>query len=232
MTDLAPQRVQQPAGPITSYFDINVDDGAVDPLYGTSLLGPNFHPDTLTADSLFAYLTARLGNLDNRIDEIFKRQQKADAVRSALREISTELSRLHENADNPNAMDGEVHKDDAGGKATTTKVKEGVYDEINAALETLESLDTELYERVHAALTKEDGLLNQLKTNNDYNGQAVKAAKELVGNISKDLDASAQLDMIQLQSLTSARQTAIGLATNLLSSLSETLRSIAANIGK
>jgi len=48
--------------------------------------------------------------------------------------------------------------------------------------------------------------------------------------IVKDLNASGQMDMINLQSLMSSRQTAVQLSTNLMKTLSDAQREIIKNI--
>jgi hypothetical protein len=48
----------------------------------------------------------------------------------------------------------------------------------------------------------------------------------------KDSDSGSQLDMIHLQSIMSARQTAIQLSTNLVAALAESTKAIVSNIGR
>ena len=64
------------------------------------------------------------------------------------------------------------------------------------------------------------------------NAEQIKAAiTDTVGGLQKDLNAGAELNMINLQSLMSQRQTAIQLTTNLVQSLGDQMNKIAANIG-
>ena len=51
-----------------------------------------------------------------------------------------------------------------------------------------------------------------------------------IGEIVEDLKGNAELQMIQLQSLISARQTAVQLTTNMLSKVDQTLQSVVSNI--
>lgn len=196
---------------------------ANDPMLDVSLFGTNYQPGALTPEALFAYVSTRLQNLDARVDEVFERQQKADKVRTALRQISAELAGVSGDSKNP---------------ADQIAVPDGAEVEraIMKQLDQLGKIDAELSRRVGEELR---GVLGTIATDvrgslergpGTVSDNALTAAKEHVGAILKDLDASAQLDMIELQSLTSQRQTAVGLATNLLSNLSETLRSVVANI--
>jgi hypothetical protein len=65
-----------------------------------------------------------------------------------------------------------------------------------------------------------------------FSGTAVKTAKADLDGITKDIESASQMDMIHLQSLMSSRQTAIQLATNMISALGESSKAIAANIGR
>lgn len=65
-----------------------------------------------------------------------------------------------------------------------------------------------------------------------YFSSEVNATKDYLTGLSKDVESSSQMNMIQLQSLMSARQTAVQLATNLISALAESSKAIAANLGK
>jgi hypothetical protein len=60
----------------------------------------------------------------------------------------------------------------------------------------------------------------------------MKQTMQYLDGVGKDIDSSAQMDMIRLQSIMSARQTAIQLSTNLIASLSESTKSIVSNIGR
>lgn len=68
--------------------------------------------------------------------------------------------------------------------------------------------------------------------NQQFSGIEVKATTEYLQGLTKDLESASQMDMIRLQSLMSSRQTAIQLATNMISALGESSKAIAANIGR
>lgn len=64
---------------------------------------------------------------------------------------------------------------------------------------------------------------------NGFGEQSHDSAKKLIENAMKDLESGAQMDMIKLQSIMSARQTAVQLSTNLIASLGESTKGIASN---
>ena len=72
--------------------------------------------------------------------------------------------------------------------------------------------------------------LTQDKTNEIGKDQLAGLTTTLKNTVGQ-LDSSAQLEMIQLQQVMSARQTAIQLCTNLVSALGKSSEAIAANIG-
>jgi hypothetical protein len=60
----------------------------------------------------------------------------------------------------------------------------------------------------------------------------MEATMKYLEGVTKDIESSAQLDMIRLQSIMSARQTAIQLSTNLVAALGESTKAIVSNIGR
>ena len=58
----------------------------------------------------------------------------------------------------------------------------------------------------------------------------VDSTKEYLDATCKDIESSAQMDMINLQSLMGARQTAIQLSTNLVAALAESMKAVVTNI--
>ncbi|MCA9630808.1 MAG: hypothetical protein KC766_24230, partial [Myxococcales bacterium] len=58
----------------------------------------------------------------------------------------------------------------------------------------------------------------------------VQATSTYVNSLVKSLESSAQMEMIQLQSMSSARGTAIQMSTNLIASFSEGTKAIVGNL--
>jgi hypothetical protein len=171
-------------------------------------------PEGLSPEGLMIYLQTRMTGLDDQIDRIFEKQKKIEAIRKELQAIQIELDRVTTDPNNPGAL---IH---------TPGFKEAVMTHINAIRE----IDPTLANALEADLLKEG---NALWCNDDhYFSPEIETGTKTIDGIMKQLEASAQLEMITLQSLMSSRQTAVQLSTNLISALGETSRSIVANVGK
>lgn len=188
---------------------------------GTRLTAGEFEvggitPDGLSPEGLMIYLQTRLTGLDDQINRIFEKQKKIEAVRKELIAMQSELDRLKSEPNNPTA----AHND--------PNFEQNIKDHIAAIRE----LDPDLANAIETDLKKQGNALYRVTTDGEYTTAEIDAGKTTIDGFMKQLEASAQLEMISLQSLMSARQTAVQLSTNLISALGETTRSIAANIGK
>jgi hypothetical protein len=178
---------------------------------GSVLSDPNVA--ALTPDALMIYLSTRLNGLDAKIQGVFQKQQDNQHVHAAL----NEMHRL------------------IGNYVCSTTVKEAhsieqsTVDELYAQIEVIRGVNPQLADKLKKDLNQ-DGQIFADK-DHEYWTTEVAATKEYLSNITKELESQSQLDMIGLQSDMSARQTAIQLATNLISALGESTKSIAANIG-
>ena len=169
---------------------------------------------TLTPDALMAYLETRMSSLDGRIDEIFQKQQKAQALRGPLNKIKQALGRLNEHATDKNAP-----------------VANGEFEaEINAQLEALKQIDPQLAAQVKKDLNKDGHIL--FTQDGSYRPSQIEPSRQYIDDVLGDIDASSQMDMIKMQSMMSSRQTAISLSTNLISSLGQSTNKIADNVGR
>ena len=159
--------------------------------------------NALTGEGMMMYLSARLSSLDDQINGVFQKQKNIEGVRKALMKIQNELDKL----------------DDDKGKKN-----------IKAAIEEVKSYDPKLGAQLEKDLS-EKGQIMFIADGLHYTAE-VGASREYVGNMMKQLESSAQLEMIGLQSTMSARQTAIQLSTNLISALNKGTDAIAANVGR
>jgi hypothetical protein len=180
-----------------------------------------YDQESLTPEGMMLYLSMRLNEVDGEINKLFDKQKASQAIRQALGTIQTELGRLNENGgpDDNNMMPG--YKD---GEITELETN------ILTAIDQIATIDPELAETMRAKLNDGGHILDD--HDGRYYSHQVKASKGYVDTIVKDLDATAQMDMIRLQSHMSARQTAIQLSTNLIASLGESTKAIASNIGR
>jgi hypothetical protein len=213
--------------------------------------GSDFNPSSLTAEGLLTYVTTRLQTLDTQIDEIFEKQQSSQKVRSSLSQISECLGKLDERKSKPTEggstanlneieLANEIRQHIEDIRLTAPDVAERLTEELagkNGILTQIEDPQNQKWDEDSA--TREEILdyrppdewgTPETKNSANYTGLAVTSGKEVVSNINSDLDATAQQDMIRLQSITGVRGTSVGLVTNLLAALSESFKSIVANV--
>jgi hypothetical protein len=203
----------------------------------STLTAPNDFTANLSPDSLMVYLSTRLNGLDDQIDAIFNHEQKQQKVQESLRKIQTALSTLDERKDHAGDVvdlpdrdaSAPAHQEVIGpdGKVVGASPAERNIDE---ALDEIEKLDPNLAADMRAKLSSEGFIL--FVQDGKYKGAEVTATKQYIEGIAKDIESDSQMNMIQLQSLMSARQTAIQLSTNMIAALGESSKAIATNIGK
>jgi hypothetical protein len=174
----------------------------------------NFNPNAMTPDTLLIYLGSRMGSLDNQMGEVFNRQKTSEKLRSELHAIQQELTTIDSKDDKHELVVGGL---------TQESIKE-----IDAHIRNIEAIDPKLGADVRKTMF-EDGQIASRGDQNYYTYE-LDNSKEYLNMVAKDLESSAQMDMISLQSLMGARQTAIQLSTNLISALNESQKSVVGNI--
>jgi hypothetical protein len=197
------------------------------PVSGTDI---NF-TGAITPDAMMMYCASKLRGLDDQMQTQFDRQKQYRDATAAVNDLAT----LFNDAGNTaKGMDGRDPKQ--GVDPHTYEMQ------VNAAFDrALASLPADCPERqqvLDAQAKFKAGFNDGVGQNPDDTGwQYVFTAgqcKELGGSlekVSKDLSSSAELDMINLNSLMSQRQTAVQMCTNMVSALGETQKAIAAKIG-
>lgn len=173
--------------------------------------------DHLTADGMLIYLQTRLTGIDDQINAAFEKQQQIEQIRKTLMKLQNATSNLS--------------SDDS---AALNEQQRAAFE---AAMSELEAIDPLLHQSLvddlaNAKLvdTHDDGTFKAIYVN--FDGHETQSLNQILGSRLKQLESSAQLEMIQLQSLMSARQTAIQLATNLVSAIGKGTETIVSNIGR
>jgi hypothetical protein len=189
------------------------------PVAASSVFGSEFFsPTAMSPESLMIYLKSRLGGLDKQMNDVFDREQKGEHVRAELHSIQGMLTSL-EQCEKP-----QDEKDIASNPEDLEKFKQ----ELNGHIDTIRQFDPKLAEELQAKLYGEGQIM--WKDDARYTGAELEGTKDYLNIVSKDLDSSSQMDMIALQQQMSSRQTAIQLATNLISACGESSKAIATNI--
>jgi hypothetical protein len=201
----------------------------------TSSVVPSFVPGSteaavnLTPEGLMLYLQSRLDDVDTQINGLFKKQQDVSRIREDLNAIQQALQTL----------ENDPAKKDAQGALDTDSNQNGKIDpseyadyekKVTDAIADIKDVDPVLGAKLESELGRDGYILHDL--NGQYLTSDVKNTTDYLNTLNKQLESSAQLEMIKLQSLMSARQTAIQLSTNLVSALGDSTKSIASNIGR
>jgi chaperonin cofactor prefoldin len=204
----------------------------------STIAAPLDFTNNLSPDALMVYLSTRLNGLDDQINAIFNTQQNQQKVQSALSKIKAELEKLDDKSD-PNKLltmpDLETPAPDPGRITPSTEPLPApgtseIEKNINTQIEEIRRTDPNLAADLQAKLGQPGFIL--YVQDGKYFSNEVTNSTEFINGLSKDIENSSQMNMIQLQSLMSARQTAIQLSTNLISSLGESSKAIASNIGR
>jgi len=166
----------------------------------------------VTPESMMIYCQARLDSLDGQVTAAFDQQQRFSDETQALKGLLEEFTEHKDGVDHdPTVANDLDSKLGAFAKELAEK------DPTSPILKDIRTLaDT-----VHSS-------------NNDNNFDGTEMSKYITGlqNAIDGLNSNAQLQMIQVQSLMSQRQTAVTLTTNLVQSLGDQANKIAENIGR
>jgi hypothetical protein len=195
----------------------------------------------LTAESLFLFCQSRLGELDSQMKTMFAAQEKANKDNATISSLITSL--------NCCAGDGINMKTQAGcdliGAVQHAINEVGPDTPAGRKLTALRDAITERMDPSHA-LTQaacnhtlwgktgtDEEVIGQVggERGEDITATTVQGWVTDAKGVASDISAGAELNMIQLQSVMSKRQTAIQLTTNLIQSLGDQANKIAANVG-
>jgi hypothetical protein len=189
----------------------------------------------LTPDALLAYCESRLSSIDGQVRGAFGAQQlrnsETSAIQRALQTFQENTGGVTNDATSCTAMEKALHDLIAQLKASDPGCPE-----LPKLKQTYNDL---LYSGTGptSALPYEDQTLYPPK-HTDPPGDKTLDSTEMqafIGSLqssASDLNSNSELQMIQLQSLMSQRQTAIQLTTNLVQSLGDQAQKIAENIGR
>ncbi|HMR05293.1 MAG TPA: hypothetical protein PKA88_05935 [Polyangiaceae bacterium] len=208
----------------------------ISPINAPPTLG-GFNPDSLSAEALMTYCQTQLSDIDSDVKSYFEQQKKMLAQKTVLSELKNSLSKFS------------PPKTEAQWQAVAEAYSKAInaLEEIDPGGELSMDLQHEFWGNLGpkvegAAQKKGIEFIDKYGLNPkgiDYNSIdfAKIATKEWwtghVGDMSSKVDAvsgNAELNMIQLQSLMSKRQTAVQLTTNMLSKYDQTIASIVNNV--
>lgn len=218
----------------------------LDQLAGTSFSDPTADGSVnLTPDALMAYCQSRLQSIDEQAQAAFVSQEQRNGEENDIQQLLKQFQAMakgigssgHSDKADCEALEqslaAEIHKlegTDPGSPALPKLIQ--TYNDLvySGSGEDLHANPPIRY--IHA-----DQFPPNKAAGGNNEGDGYVSDTEMQGYIdslqgaSSDLSSCAELQMIQLQSLMSQRQTAIQLTTNLVQSLGDQLNKIADNIG-
>jgi hypothetical protein len=181
---------------------------------------------TLTPDSLMAYCQARLDSIDGQAETLMKQQNDNAAIVSQIQNVANEF-KTFSTADqrDPTTPSGTT----ASGAQPTGNIAKMQHD-LQSLIDNVTAVDPN-----SSALTSLQSTMDQLNstaTDNLVTTTEIEGFSQNITDSANSLNSESEMQMVQLQSLMSQRQTAISLTTNLVQSLGDQENKIADNIGK
>lgn len=170
-------------------------------------LMPSANAEPLTTDAIILMCGSRLRSLDDQIQTNLNKQE-------VYKQCTT----------NVNSMQSLLACDSQG---------DGVHDP-NDIKRVNDALDDAIASAPEGSSVRKglSDLKDDFKKKGAWDKGQCAAFAQRAGDLSKEINSAAELDMITVNSRMSQRQTAVQLFNNLLTALGETQKSLAASIGK
>jgi hypothetical protein len=228
--------------------------GAVAATFNTFAANADFN-GYLTPDALMTYCQTRLQGIDSQVQKAFAQQAAMNKSSEMLGDLANAINLpsdkldLNTEAGFKQSLDTAKQLQAAADSAQdpdTKKALQAAADKILAKLNKFEQTKAggSGFDKISVSTTDAD--IKRICENTDgKHGQPVSDEDryytvdqfkgdtvDAIHNIQQDISSSAELSMINLQSLMSQRQQAIQLATNLVQSLGDQCSKIAENVGK
>jgi len=183
----------------------------------------------LSSDALISYCDTRLSSLDSQMQAIFDQQTQSAATIQDVDAIASELNALPQPT---SSSSSNVTLTPAQVSAVT-----GAYYKAIDDLSPIQGTPAQMY-----AAGSKTPLGAELQTdlaafNKAYRGGDYQVPEATITNLSQNLktyssnlSSDSEMQMVNLQSLMSSRETAVELSTNLMQSMASTDQDIAANL--
>jgi hypothetical protein len=181
------------------------------------------------------YLSERLGSVDDQINTIMAKQKATENARQHVANIKAIVTGKEEGEQFTAAEQVQIIEELAAMEDPTLADKLASDLGINLTGDEPELSDEQ---RSLLDMVRDSGgflgnfLRDTAEDGTELEEVPLEQAEAVLDNALKEFESSASLDMIQLQSLMSARNTAISLATNMMSAVGKGLESIVGNIGR
>ena len=175
----------------------------------SNVFNPFVDPNALTPDALLTYCQTQLGSYDS-------------TIKGYLDEQKLNLLRKKVLSDVENAMKKVSGMDDAATQNYINAFKNGI-----ASLPPGDPVAKQMQAQLDEIMSHRDG-----NGAISFTDEAWKAETRDIHSILDDVNGNAEINMIQLQSVMSQRQTAVQLTTSMLAKLDDSTKAILTNIGR
>jgi hypothetical protein len=220
-------------------------------LYGTPVNGDAIPTDLSTCispDALMAYCESRMNGIDTEIKKTFDQQQKTNQEQQILGDALQTIQAFGDGTLDPKSLQQGTNPEqckqmELAIESAIQKIKD--IDPSSPAIARLEAMHDKLMGTGSGPFNDNTGPHGYY--NPDYKShppdgghteedgnisvEEMKGFIDDLNNINSGLSSNSELQMINLQSLMSQRQTAVELTTNLVQSLDETTGKIVGNVG-
>jgi hypothetical protein len=177
---------------------------------------PSSVSSLLTPDALMAYCESRLGSIDSQMDSIFQAQESYNKLTTDIDSLASNLNQYESTGIGTGP-----------GDQTASPAFTSATNSLNQLISEANTTDPQVASELQ-------GAMNTLNNGGDtfVSTDEITNIEKTLQQASSDVGAGAELNMINLQTLMSQRQTAIQLTTNLVQSMGDQMNAIATNIGK
>jgi hypothetical protein len=211
---------------LPSTFGIQYNGPPIAPTLPTSVTstldGIEANTANLSPDALMAYCQSRLDSIDGQVQTSFAEQKKNAAEVTQIQAVATMFKGL-------SSIDQNENSGGASGTAAQANL-DNAKASLQAVIDDIKNNDGD-----SPVLTKLEATMaafeNTMSDGNASQDETTSIAQQL-SDAASGINSDSELQMVQLQSLMSQRQTAISLTTNLVQSLGDQESKIADNIGK
>jgi hypothetical protein len=221
-------------------------------LYGTGLQGDQVDADLsscISPDALMAYCESRMNGIDTQIKSTFDQQQKTNEEQQVLGDALQTLQAFGDGTLDSTTLQQNANADqckqmELAIESAIQKIRD--IDPTSSAIPQLEALHDKLmgtgtgpfpdgngnvhgYYDPNYTKSPPDG--GHTEQDSNISPEEMKGFIDDLNNINSGLSSNSELQMINLQSLMSQRQTAVELTTNLIQTLDDTMGKIVGNVG-
>jgi hypothetical protein len=198
----------------------------------TSAIGSS---NTLSPDSLMNYCSSQLDSIDGEIDTTMETDQNASQISQSLQGL-IETCQQNSNGVNSDPQTCSNIESALQGIITTMQNTDPTNANLGPLIQTynnmVESGTGATTSHPYIDPTDHPAVATANGPDNTYGSDEMTSFINTLQGASSSLDSGSEMNLVQLQSLMSQRETAISLTTNLVQSLGDQANTIASNIGK